>query len=453
MIQVISHDENFYSVNFSGENFLEAKNICKNNGLKYDPKSYSWTCNKLPIHRIIKSLEELEMIKYEPSRSVVLERSTIKKEIKLQNIRYNKSFLKKPPLDTYQEEGIRKLIRFNRQLLADDVGLGKTYQMISALNHFIAHKLIDKIFIVSFRATLYNWKRELLMFSNYFKENEIIILDKDNRDFFNSMFVNDYKVVITDYITFRLISDFHYKDITKSKSVKNYRKSHIPLDKWTTKSNRCIILDEVQAIKGKSQVSKKLKMIKHYFEYRYGLSATPAPNMLPAKDIEENNHKVTNIFEMFSIFEFLDPNIIPETDQSLLKNYANVGNRFSAYAINHLYYEKANELLDSLKYYIVRRFKKEVLKNLPEQNIKNIFVKMNSIHEKLYQNITYSCLKKMYGEDKSITMKRMMKRFVQLNLSCSDPSIVKIDDEVMLTKTKELLLKWKFKYNSKLPIR
>jgi SNF2 family DNA or RNA helicase len=461
MLRVESGLDKFY-VRFSGENFQEILDVCKSNGLKFnnDRDNPAHIGNKKQISRIILILEEIEFVTFFPSKEKVLDDLVIKLEVKEQKIRYNPRLLKAPPhplARDIQIEGIRSLIKHNRHLLGDDTGLGKSFCSISALNHYKHHNLIDKIFIVTFRATLYNWKRELLKFSDNYKAHEIIILTKDERDFFIWSDINDYKVVITDYSTFKLISDYHYKLKYKAKTVKKYRKSCIPFDRWTTESNRCIILDECHKIKNhKSQTAKKIKMITQYFEYRYALSATPAPNMLNTDTLRGYKGKkavykqITNIFELWSIFEFLDPNIICETYESLASNYANIGNRFSMYAINYVYGNKVQELLNYLNKFITRRFKKDI-PNFPKQILKPVYVKMNKKHFRLYQEICQGYILKMYEEEGEITHKQLQSRFLDKNLVCSEPSIVNLDIKYA-PNLEKLLSQWKFTDNSKVSI-
>lgn len=81
---------------------------------------------------------------------------------------------KSPTLFTYQEEGVKFLINERRLILADEPGLGKTIQSISALNHLISEGLISptefRILIICPKTVVGVWTYEL---SRWLTANEL----------------------------------------------------------------------------------------------------------------------------------------------------------------------------------------------------------------------------------------------------------------------------------------
>lgn len=441
MINIIKNENSYQIKFFNQEYFFEIKDILKRNFFKWNKENKSWDGTKFNLNLVLPFLKEYDEIKNE---EFWLKDSQTKINIEENNIRFNNNLLIKKAFKEYQIDGIKNLIKYTKHGLFDDTGLGKSFETICAINHLIFNNLIDKIFLVSFRATLYNWKKEFLKFSNFFKEDEIVILDKNLRNYFDT---NDYeskKIIITDYITFKLISDYYYEK-EKGKKSKNYLKSYIPFDKWI-KNNGCLILDECQVVKNfSSQTSKKIKMITDNFKYRYILTATPHPNFLKAKDKEGKEYNIPNIEEVTSLFEVLDKDFFNK--QNVL-SCCNIGNRFSAYAINYVYYEKYLDYKKQLDKYITRRFKKDVFPELPPQNIKPIYIKMSELHYEIYKEFSEGIILKLVEEEGEMSVKRLKNKFNEICLITSDPILINLENKIS-DKLKLLLKKWNFENNNK----
>jgi len=456
MIKIKIEGKDKLSIQFFGENFLEIVDVVKRYKLKYNDKEKNKSYgNKKQFFSLIQDLTEIEEVSYYPNKQSIDELIKPKLEVFNPRIRFLNKFLKSPPLGQFQIEGIKKLIQHSRFLLSDEMGNGKSYQTISALNHLWSYNKIDRLFIVTKNATLFhNWINELLRFSTFItNENEIAYIDKNNRNIFDAC--NQYKCLITDYGTFRLISDYYHKQA--GRKSKKYLKTSIPVNNWKTENNRAIVLDECHLIKNQdSQTSQKLKMVKHFFEYRYGLSGTPAPNLINSDQKGANNKpkKVINITEFFSIFEFLDDNIINQKFDWFLSSNFDTGNKFQKWgknSINFVYTKKYNEFMEKVKPFMLKRLKKDVLPNLPDLNIKKIIVRLSEKQLNIYTKVAEDIISKIFTNNSTIYYKEIKERFILINLICSDPKL--LSDEYIYTKELSTLLNsWKFKENSKLPI-
>lgn len=455
MINIYKERNNEFSIKFySTDNFNELLEICRNNNLKYNKyklEDKKWYGGNVLLENVLNDIKGTsEDIKYYPDKEEIERLSKNNLDYKKLRIRYLPRLFKGDYYGDFQEEGIRKLISYNSFLLTDSCGIGKSIQSITAVNHLWEYNLIDRLFIISInQSTLYNWKKELLRFSTFIEnDDEIAIVDKDNRNIFENS--DQYKVIITDYNTYKLISDYHYYKI-KKKKVKNYQKTYIPFDKnWRTKSNRCIILDESHGIKNnKSQVHKKIKLIRDYFHFRYGLSATPAPNLVSRDNNDED--KVTDIEELFNIFSFLDSNIIGLDNQTFKKTYFNLGDRFSDYSINYVYGDKYDLFMQKIAPYTIGRRKEDVLPDMVNKNIKKIFVPLSDKHKEIYLDFCENQIGKYVEKQGKLEYRVLKSKFMLINLLCSEPSLVKITDDIVFDK--ELLNQfkdWKFKYNNKI---
>lgn len=255
----------------------------------------------------------------------------------INNISLNKNLPKiNATLREYQKYGyhwISYLLENNLgACLADDMGLGKTLQAISVITNLHNKKLSEKTLIVMPKSLIFNWESEINKFSPKLK---VGIYYGTNRDL--DTFKN-YEVILTTYGTIR-------NDIEILKDIK--------LD--------FVILDESQNIKNiYSQANKAIMLLNT--RYRLALSGTPIEN---------------NLLELYSLFRFLNPTMFGSLDN------------FNRYYILPIQKDNDKVAMEELKKriypFILRRVKKEVLKDLPEKIEKTLFIEMNKEQKKFYE--------------------------------------------------------------------
>lgn len=253
-------------------------------------------------------------------------------------------------------------------ILADEMGgLGKTIQTIS----FLLSEKGSKSLIVAPTSLIYNWQDEFQRFAKDLKigvihgskEDRIKVLD--NR--------NEYDVLITTYGTLR--NDFDlYKDI-----IFDY----------------CII-DEGQNIKNPlAQNTDSVKKINS--KVRFALTGTPIEN---------------NLMELWSIFDFIMPGYL-YNEERFQDKFINAGE------------ENIDELKTLIRPFILRREKKDVLKDLPNKIEKKFLVEMTMSQNIIYKSYMKSIKDKLKNskEDKIAIFSYLTK----LRQLCLDPSLI-IDD-------------------------
>lgn len=255
----------------------------------------------------------------------------------INNISLNKNLPKiNATLREYQKYGyhwISYLLENNLgACLADDMGLGKTLQAISVITNLHNKKLSEKTLIIMPKSLIFNWESEINKFSPKLK---VGIYYGTNRDL--DTFKN-YEVILTTYGTIR-------NDIEILKDIK--------LD--------FVILDESQNIKNiYSQANKAIMLLNT--RYRLALSGTPIEN---------------NLLELYSLFRFLNPTMFGSLDN------------FNKYYILPIQKDNDKVAMEELKKriypFILRRVKKEVLKDLPEKIEKTLFIEMNKEQKKFYE--------------------------------------------------------------------
>jgi SNF2 family DNA or RNA helicase len=241
----------------------------------------------------------------------------------------------KEPLRQYQKYGYKWIqYLYKHQLggcLADDMGLGKTVQAITLLSIIYPKEKISSLIIMP-KSLIFNWANEIEKFNS---ELTYLIYHGPDRNFENA---NKHHLILSTYATVR-------NDIQKLKEFKFHY----------------IILDESQNIKNyNSQISKSVMLLQS--KYRLALSGTPIEN---------------NLSELYSLFRFLNPSMFGSLDD-FNKNYLVPIQKGDDKEVLH-------ELKKKIYPFILRRLKKDVLKDLPEKIEQTLFINMTEEQYNFYE--------------------------------------------------------------------
>jgi superfamily II DNA or RNA helicase len=238
-------------------------------------------------------------------------------------------------LRDYQCEGLGWM-EFLREFgfggcLADDMGVGKTAQVLATLEIRRELKLGPSL-VVAPKSLMFNWRAEALRFTPQLRVLEHTGLARDTAR------IAEYDLVLTTYGTM-------LRDIT--------RLAEIEFD--------YVVLDEAQAVKNAATASAKAVRLLHG-KHRLALSGTPVENHLG---------------ELWSLFEFLNPGMLGE---------AKVLNMAGGLARNPG--EDARKLLSqALRPFILRRTKQQVARELPEKTEQTIFCELEGPQRKHYDEL------------------------------------------------------------------
>lgn len=230
-------------------------------------------------------------------------------------------------------------------ILADDMGLGKTIQVLALLVSEKQEKGLKPSLVVAPTSLVYNWASEVEKFTSQL--NTLVISGAKEERYEDIEKLSQYDLVITSYPLIRRDIDL-YQD---------------------TKFRHCI-LDEAQHIKNPaSQNAASVKEIQA--ENRFALTGTPIENSL---------------IELWSIFDFIMPGFLLSHGQFVKK--------YERAIIKDDNQEALNQLKTQIAPFILRRLKKEVLKELPEKIENKMMVDLTR-----KQKLTYlSYLEKIKGE-------------------------------------------------------
>ncbi len=244
----------------------------------------------------------------------------------------------KAKLRNYQKEGVKWInYLYDNNFggcLADDMGLGKTLQTITMLTKVYKRPTPNPspTLIIMPRSLLFNWQDELQKFA---PQLTYYIYYGQQRNLKEAMkqqlILTTYALVRNDIEQFRE-QKFHY-----------------------------IILDESQNIKNlQSQTTQAILLLNG--QHRLALSGTPIEN---------------NLTELYSLYRFLNPAMLGSLDD-FNKQYAG--------PIQHGADKEATEALRRKIFpFMLRRLKKDVLKELPDRTEQTLYVEMDDSHAKFYE--------------------------------------------------------------------
>ncbi len=240
-------------------------------------------------------------------------------------------------LRPYQQQGYKWLQYLSQHqlggCLADDMGLGKTLQTITLLTGIYAKdKKAGASLIVMPRSLLFNWEKELDRFSPQLTHYTWYGNNRNKED------ALQHQLILTTYAMLR-------NDI----------------EQWKEEKFHYVILDESQAAKNiNSQVHKSVMLLRA--THRLALSGTPVEN---------------NLSELYALFRFLNP--------AMFGSAENFNQNYLAPIQKHDDKAATEELRKKIYPFILRRLKKDVLKELPDKIEQTLFVEMSEAQAKYYE--------------------------------------------------------------------
>ena len=286
-----------------------------------------------------------------------------------------------PVLRGYQKTGFRWLKTLDQYgfggILAEDMGLGKTIQVISVLLYEAAGEKHGQSLIICPASLVYNWENEIHTFGPGL--NVLTVTGSAEEREEKLAGAGGYDVLITSY------------DLLK-RDVGLYGQMEF----------RYQVIDEAQFIKNaNTQSARAVKMIRA--RTKFALTGTPVENRLS---------------ELWSIFDYLMP--------GFLFSYA----KFKAEYENPIVKEQGGEALTALHRligpFILRRLKNDVLKELPEKLETVVYSKFEKAQKELYTANAVSLKQKLEessGSEYHREKLQVLAELTKLRQICCDPRL------------------------------
>ena len=227
-------------------------------------------------------------------------------------------------LRDYQKLGVKWLSMLDKYgfggILADDMGLGKTLQTIAFLSSHIDDE--SRVLILAPASLIYNWQDEFQRFAPQL-DVAVVYGSKSERE---AILARGHQILVTSYASFR-------QDAESYQEAKQYD---------------YLILDEAQVMK-----NSQTKIAQQLREFEVGncfaLSGTPIEN---------------NLAEIWSIFQIILPGLLPGKLE------------FGKWT--------AQQVARSIKPFVLRRKKEEVLQELPDLIEVNVLNELTDSQKAIY---------------------------------------------------------------------
>ena len=328
-------------------------------------------------------LDSLKNTKYNIIKTDNLFDNFIDKFYKFKDINLTLSKDELKILRDYQVTGVKWLYTLAKTgfggILADEMGLGKTIQVIYYIKQMLKDNENNKFLIVVPTSLAYNWDHEFDSFGSNIKR-KICVGNKDKRTKILSD-LNDTNVIITTYGLLREDEEL-----------------------YNNLNFNTMVIDEAQNIKNNmAGITKVVKKIQA--EIKFALTGTPLEN---------------SILELWSIFDFIMPGYLA----SLTKFQ-------SKYKIKD--FDEDSEILikglsKQINPFILRRKKQDVVKELPDKLINDIYIELKDEQKKLYvaelERVKEEMEKIIETEGMNKARFLILQLLTKLRQICIDPSIV-----------------------------
>ena len=245
-------------------------------------------------------------------------------------------------LRNYQKAGFRWLRTMETYhfggILADDMGLGKTLQVIALLLSYVNMEEFEErlpSLVVCPTSLVYNWESEIRRFAPSLRVLAVTGDTSQRREAI--CHIDQFDVIVTSY---------------------DLLKRDVPL--YEDCSFQYHIIDEAQYIKNHTtQNAKSVKAIKS--RQRFALTGTPVENCLS---------------ELWSIFDFLMP--------GFLYNYNRFREKFETPIVKNKDEKTLGQLSKMVLPFVLRRMKKDVLKELPNKTETILYATLSDEQRKVY---------------------------------------------------------------------
>ncbi|GER35306.1 chromodomain helicase DNA binding protein [Striga asiatica] len=341
--------------------------------LSYDECSWELESSIASFHKEIEKFNKMQSRHDKGSavkqKSEYLDSMDLKKKHKeFQQYEKSPEFLSGGSLHPYQLEGLN-FLRFSwskqtHVILADEMGLGKTIQSIAFLASLFEESLYPHL-VVAPLSTLRNWEREFATWAPQLNVSQL----------YQVMYVGtaQARTVIRDYEFFYPKTDKKSKKKKSGQTISESKQDRIKFDVLLTSYEminmdssslkpikwQCMIVDEGHRLKNKD--SKLFSSLKQYFSrHRVLLTGTPLQN---------------NLDELFMLMHFLDAGKFGSLED-FQEEFKDINQE-----------EQILRLHKMLAPHLLRRVKKDVMKELPPKKELILRVELSSLQKEYYKAI------------------------------------------------------------------
>lgn len=266
-----------------------------------------------------------------------------------------------PRLYSYQRVGVDFLTISGQALMADEMGTGKTFQTIAAIEALGPEAL--PALVVCPNSMKRVWEREIKQWSRLGLKAQVISGGAQTR---RKQFKEEADVYIINWEALRIHSRLSgYGSIALSDKEKEDKELNIP---WGT-----VVADEAHRAKNpKAKQTRALWQIGDTATYRFALTGTPIANTPD---------------ELWSIMRFISPDEWPARTRYIDRYCLSSWNPFGGLDILGVKPETKEEFYSIVDPRFIRRIKEAVLPDLPPKIYQTRYVEMNRKQARAYKQM------------------------------------------------------------------
>ncbi len=279
-------------------------------------------------------------------------------------------------LREYQKRGFLwlKTLKWNGfgGILADDMGLGKTLQVIAFL---LSEQAEAPSLVVCPASLVYNWESELQRFAPELNVRVVVGSAAERKKLIEE--ISKGEIVVTSY-------DLLKRDVELYQNVR-----------FATE-----IIDEAQYIKNHlTQAAIAVKQIEA--DCKLALTGTPIENRLS---------------ELWSIFDYLMP--------GFLYTYRDFHRNIELPVVQRQDKETSERLKKMVQPFILRRLKKDVLKDLPDKCVEKVYARLTGEQRELYDAHVKRLQVLLANCSEPGDRMRVLAELTKLRQVCCDPALL-----------------------------
>lgn len=288
----------------------------------------------------------------------------------------------------FQKVAANYLNKVADAILGLDMGLGKSVSSMASASDSIIDAGFKKNLIIVPASLKYGWAIELAKFSKY--SYTVISGETKLR---KKLYYNNSDFTIVNY-------DLIWRDWEYFKDIE-----------WDL-----VLADEIQRIKNHKTAAHKT-INKIICKRKVGLTGTVLEN---------------GLMDLFNVMKFINKDIFGSNAMTFKARYCELdvwGNIIS--------YKNLDEIVKKLSYVMLRRRKRDVLDDLPEKTVKDVYIEMNEVERKVYKEIKNGILEDIKsGKIRKIDI---LTRIIYLRQVCDCLNLVQESPKVISSKLEELV--------------
>lgn len=309
-----------------------------------------------------------------------------------------------PDLYPFQRVGVKFLSTVRRGLLADDMGSGKTIQIIRALVHLERKKVL----IVCPNSMKFTWKEEIATWAPAYSVSVIDGTAAKRRKAIEA----EADIYIINWESLRLHSRLApYGSLALSDKEKELKElNEIPWD--------AVVADEGHRAKDpKSKQTRALWAVSDGVEVRFAATGTP---------IESNPA------ELWSVMRFVSPENFPGKTKYVDRYCTQTFNHFGGMEITGLRADTAEEFHRVIDPLMLRRPKDVILPQLPEKHEAVRYIPFSGRQEKAYKQMQKDMIAELKDGNVAYAL-NPLQQFIRLSQFASASAEVDDQGEVRLS--------------------